>query len=545
MVKLPEAVEENLHFLSAEIEGQLRALHDYFESADEKIAARLLTRSGYSDNLRARVQSACLRAYGRKPGSSNRGMILRSADMVARNLDLISRLSRRSVTHASGIDHMELLRPEACAKAVAVVLENTRRAMPALQAGDSRTATRIGQASEKIEARYDQLFRTYTRDMRKTKHTEDLALSLLVAAEVRRMGEALRGIGEAIVSANIGQDVTFERFATLQQVLDPKGRGGARLTLEPLAETRSGSAISGVRSKGAKSDAFDAVFKDGDADKVKEERAGMKSWQSIYPGLAPRVLSYEKRGGSAALLIEHLPGQTFEHLLLGQDSDLLAAAQARLSKTLRDIWKQTRSDDPAQMGAMAQLKSRLPAVTRVHPEFGEGAGRIGTLDLPSLDTLITQAAELEEGLPAPFCVYIHGDFNLDNIIYDPVEDRIHFIDVHRSRYQDFVQDVSVFMVSAYRLQIQDAATRARLADAAAAIHKTAENFARRRRDKTYHARLALGLARSFATSTRFVHYKSHACRMMLRARFLLERLCAMPEGKADRLRVPVEDLFRD
>ena len=52
------------------------------------------------------------------------------------------------------------------------------------------------------------------------------------------------------------------------------------------------------------------------------------------------------------------------------------------------------------------------------------------------------------------------------MIYDPLDKKVRFIDLHRSRYQDYVQDVSVFMVSNYRLQVLDAGTRARIADVA-------------------------------------------------------------------------------
>ena len=63
----------------------------------------------------------------------------------------------------------------------------------------------------------------------------------------------------------------------------------------------------------------------------------------------------------------------------------------------------------------------------------------------------------------------------------------------------------------------DAQTRRRVAQVASNMHTTAAKFARTQGDKTFEYRLALGLARSFATSTRFVFDKSHARRMFVRA----------------------------
>jgi Ser/Thr protein kinase RdoA (MazF antagonist) len=157
---------------------------------------------------------------------------------------------------------------------------------------------------------------------------------------------------------------------------------------------------------------------------------------------------------------------------------------------------------------------------------------------------VTQSAQaIEANSPAPFSVYIHGDFNLDNIIYDPVEQRINFIDLHRSRYMDYVQDVSVFMVSNYRLQILDAAQRRRIMGLATGLYRIARKYADEVDDSGFHFRLALGLARSFVTSTRFILDKSLARRMFLRARFLIERAVAADPRKIDRFRVPIKEIF--
>ena len=50
------------------------------------------------------------------------------------------------------------------------------------------------------------------------------------------------------------------------------GKEDEEIKLQPLAETRSGSAISSVTMRDGNGRAVDAVFKDGDRRKVKEER---------------------------------------------------------------------------------------------------------------------------------------------------------------------------------------------------------------------------------------------------------------------------------
>ncbi|WP_323784870.1 phosphotransferase [Thalassovita sp.] len=544
MTKLPRGVRENLHFLCAELDGQLSSAESYFEAPDPARAQNVILRAGYSYNLWSRVQSAALRGLAAKKTTREAQAQLHNAALVARNLDLIARMARRSLEHAEEVEHKALLRPEAYPKIIRRVRKRIRAILPAIESRDSEMAIKIGRTKAELDAHYDQLFRTYTRDMRKSKHTEDLAISLLAANEIHRMGNALQATSEAILSASIGQSVHFDRYFSLRNMLSDADGAPGDLELEPLAETRSGSTIAGVRARDTAGDSFDAVFKDGDLGKVREERAGVKRWDSIYPGLAPKILSYEKSGQSAALLIEYLHGQTFEQVLLGESDADLEQVQVVLAKTLRDIWKRTRTDEPADMASMKQLRKRLPEVYRVHPEFETTASRIGDLGLDGFETTVRRAADRETGLPAPFSVHIHGDFNLDNVIFDATENKIHFIDLHRSRFMDYVQDVSVFMVSNYRLQAHDAQTRRRVAQVASNVHDMAARFARSQGDKTFEYRLALGLARSFATSTRFVYDKSHARRMFVRARFLLETAIACPPGKESRLKLPIKELFR-
>jgi aminoglycoside phosphotransferase (APT) family kinase protein len=544
MAKLPRTIEENLYFLCVEIDGQLLGLQDYFRCPGQAAAQKVLLRAGHSYNLASKVSNASTRKLTAKKVNHETQNLLRNVELVARNLDLISRLARRSLSHAEDVARKEYLRPDAYAKVITQVRTGLKLVQPALSRSDSKSAVRIGQTRDKLEDLYDRVFRALTADMRKSKHTADLANSLLVANEMRRIGDALQSISEAILSVNIGQPVQFERYFTLKSLL-PDAKEDDPPELEPLAETRSGSAISSVRSRDASGEAVNAVFKGGELSKVQNERAGVKSWHSIYPGLAPKILSYEKRGQSAALLIEHLPGYTFEQLVLNENDGLLADAQRTLARTLNDVWRSTRMEEPAEMSSMLQLSRRLPEVYRVHPEFKVKPQKLGTLQLTGFDDLVHAAASREAQLEASFSVHIHGDFNLDNVIYDPSERRVHFIDLHRSRYLDYVQDVSVFMVSNYRLQIQDIPVRRRLAKVACDLQAVASKFARSQKDKTYEYRLALGLARSFATSTRFVFDKSHARRMFNRARFLMELALSCPEGSEARFKLPTRELFFD
>ncbi len=139
--------------------------------------------------------------------------------------------------------------------------------------------------------------------------------------------------------------------------------------------------------------------------------------------------------------------------------------------------------------------------------------------------------------------HIHGDFNLDNIIFDPDSKRINFIDLHRSCDSDYVQDVSVFMVSNYRVPILDVNTRRRINRVVVAFHQFATRYAERNGDETFQIRLAFGLARSFITSTRFILDQSLADSMCQRGCYILERLLERNRKNAVGFSLPIKELF--
>lgn len=545
-MKLPKNIRDNLRFLCIEVDSLLESLEACFQGGVAIQGRRILDRGGYAYNLKIRIHNASLQQLSQLKKGDASIMSLRGAEFIATDLERIAELCRESVKQISYLDNLELIHAEAYPALLALIREGIGMIGAAARDSDSRQALKIGQLESQIDRAYHKLYKHYIAALKaKSKQTESLATALFIAHNVEQMGDALRNISETIISANIGQPVNFERYHALQESVEHLETEVLRgqLKVAPIAETRSGSAISGVHAGSGKSRETVAIFKEGQKRKLKEERQGVESWHEIYPGLAPRILSYKKRGQSAALLIEHLPGLTFEQIVLNGNKRQLADCLAHLHDTLQSVWQETRNNKPVMAGFMAQTAKRLPEIYKIHPEFNRGKSDICGLKPTPFADLLSKAASYEAQLKAPFSVYIHGDFNVDNIIYDPAEQRINFIDLHRSRYMDYVQDVSVFMVSNYRLQILDHEVRKRIMAVAREFCEAARQFAAKQGDDSFELRLALGLARSFITSTRFTLDKSQARRMYLRSCYLIERVLSTPSNKASSFKVPVKEIF--
>lgn len=542
-MQLPRSITDNLRLLTAEVASQVATLHGYLEDASIVRAQRIFDRAGYAANLKRRIDDGCLRHCGEVAQPHRDPGMLRQAQQIAAELDRIGALCRDCIAQVGQMRGR--LDPEPYASLLERVVDAIGLVDRALADRDTHLALRIGRVERRLDKAYRRLVAAYSKQLQAKgggKDRADLVPALFVARSVEQMGDALLAVSEAIISANLGQPFETGRYRSLKAVVEqfqPR-RSVADLAVEQVAETRSGSGISAVSADQQRL----GIFKDGIKRKVEEERVGVQNWHELYPGVAPRILSYHKRGKSAALLIEHLAGLTFEQILLYEPRSLLKEALGQLGATLTSVWKQTRTAKPVAAGFMAQLTSRLDEVYGLHPGFRQPSCRVGrSAELAAVETLIERAAQVEKRLPAPFSVYIHGDFNLDNIIYDPHERRINFVDLHRSRYMDYVQDVSVFMVSNYRLQVLDRTRRRRAMALTLAFYRFAAGYARKRGDPGFELRLALGLARSFATSTRFILDPCLARSMFLRSRYLLERVVAADLDRPKRFRIPMEDLF--
>ncbi len=546
-MQIPKSIHENLRFLIIEVGSQVANLQTYFDTYSVTMAKRILDRSGYTYNLKTSIHSGCLARIERDKNVRNAASLLRSTESVATDLVRIAELCRDCIQQVGYIGNTSHLPSKLYVSLLGRIGRGIRIIDSAIVNSDTKMALKIGRIEKKLDCAYRKLLKKYTRDLQlqKKKSTEDLVAALFVAHSLEQMGDVLLNISESIISANLGQPFSTDRYHSLQASVEllNGSDNDANVVLETVAQTKSGSGISGVSTIDNEGVEHLAIFKDGQKRKVKEERQGVESWHEIFPGLAPKILSYHKQGQSASLLIEHLAGLTFEQILLHETPKLLNQTLKQLQKTLKSVWNATRTKKSVSANYMGQLQKRLSDVYQLHPEFMCSNMQICGSTVQSFDNLLKRAKVYEENLSAPFSVYIHGDFNVDNIIYDPLEKKINFIDLHRSSYMDYVQDISVFMVSNYRLRVVDPVIRRQIRDLSINFYNFSAAYAKSKGDDGFDLRLALGLARSFAASTRFVVDKVLARAMWLRARYLLESVLLTDPKLIHKYRVPVKELF--
>lgn len=526
------SILEHFYFLRFEIENHFALVEVYVTQPKGPTAQRLVNRKGYRSTLLEKVQLAVAVDVQRRKID---GAGFQQSKSIERLANLLDHLGQACLefTDIKSLDQVPDKNLKEYAKLLRSVGKSLKLVIVNVDNSNTRQGLKIGRRIPKILARLPD--------------ASDAHYSAVLDFQVHRMVHLLSELADALLAANFGPAVRLQNYKQLKNAAHAMADHDGGFTVERLALTRSGSTIATLKAEHAASGEVMAVYKEGQSAKVIEELSGVHQWQQVYPKVAPSVLSHhvEKGVELGSMVIEHLPGRTLESLLLNSQWEEANQLVDKLCRTLRKIWKSSRTNEPAQPRYMQQLRKRMPETHHTHPTLFNVEQTICGLARPSFDQLIDRVDTLEQQVRAPFSVLIHGDFNVDNVIYDDIKDRIYFIDLHRASYSDYVQDLSVLMVSVYRLPIMDAAPRAELMRLIRQLYQFARRFAKDTKDASFDARLAIALGRSFATSTRFIYDKYFARALALRASYLLEAITLLAPQALETYTLPLEDIFND
>ena len=137
--------------------------------------------------------------------------------------------------------------------------------------------------------------------MRDTSYAENLLSTAFTAYTIERMGDSLLTISESIISSNLGMVMDSTRFQAMQDLSKiSESASPEEMQIRNVAETRSGAAVSSIQLPDGGNGSYPAIFKQGYTKKLKRERKGVESWHDVFPGLAPQIHSWKKKGKSAS-----------------------------------------------------------------------------------------------------------------------------------------------------------------------------------------------------------------------------------------------------
>jgi phosphate uptake regulator len=528
MVVIFENISENLRFMIHETENQLKASLRLFKDSNPSDFEKIFLKDDYVDNLKNLIENECFsQITSNKVLGKQELNNIRALQTIAVNLERIADQSVNITRQLGYLGDPNFIDQFEYTPLFNTILEGLEQIMPVYLKRDLQGALDICKREPQVDQLYKINFDKVMEILSTGMHTKDLITVLFIFRYLERMGDLILNIGEALILAIVGEKIKIHQFHSLQGNLSQSGFNGTitDIDLESILGSRSGCRISRVgKSRQEISKTKESIFKEGNIKKIKAEKESLEIWNTIFPGLVPRVFSYQQENKTASMLVEFLHGCTLDEIILSGEDESLNNALFVLKETSKEIWLATRKDEVINTDYIQQLLDRYPHILQVHPEFVRQEQDIGFARSLDTDRLLSRCLEIEKLLPAPFSVRVHGDFNINNLVFDPEEQRIHYIDLYRSRHADYIQDISVFLVSNFRIPVYEKKLRDRLNQIIEDFYKHAIHLAADLNDDTFSARLTLALARSFYTSTRFEHNKQFAEEMFLRSHFLLDKL---------------------
>jgi len=544
-------IQENFNFIITEVINQTNETVTYLNTFKQDLFDKIVSRDDYIDNLKSTIENDCFSAmYCSREIDQKAINLIRSTNIITINLERIADFSV-NITRQVGFlrDHSIWLSFDFM-KMCDIILSSLNQVASATLNKNLGDALRICKSEFELDQLYKEHFERIMDELRKGKNIETFITILFIFRYLERIGDSLLNIGEAILFAILGEKIKIKQFEALQQTLAESRMNLPldKLQISSFWGTRSGCNITKVgppRLTGIKK-GQESIFKTGNSAKIKKEKESIEKWAEIMPGLTPSIFSFhEDDEDNASLLIEFMSGQTLDEIILTADMEILGNAIFHLKQLLLQIWQKTKISGTFGANYMGQLLARLDPIGNVHPEYIRDHKQLGNLTVESTISMVKKCQLVEQLLPAPFSVFIHGDFNMNNILFDNDSKQIHFIDLYRSRQTDLLQDISVIIISNFRMPVFESPIRQRIHHVISSILSFTREFCEKEGDTTFDARLTLALARSFLSSIRFELNDTFAREMSLRANFLMEKIICFNEEKRPWLefRLPEEILY--
>ena len=521
---LEQGLNSDLQFLILEVKKQGRASLSVIENPTAKKIEKIKSREYFIDNLKNTIENKSYFSIHRQAdGDINHfKAIITIASNLERCADFFENIANQ-MSHVA--DH--LLFVEFDLKRYYQVIDKALDAIyPAVIQENLELAQKICDYEQTLDDYYAETAGIIRRKLRQRAKLDDMLTLMTIAQYLERVGDSFLNIGEAILDIHVGEKMGIRQFRDLKKGLESQSIdiSDEHVEFKAIMNTRSGCRVARVMSSPPGVQGHSIFYKEGAADKIDEEVGGLKLWQRKYPGRTPKILWHNSRKDTATLLLEYIDGQDLLAILINTSSKLDKALEI-LTRSMTLVWEANVRLKSRKSDFMLQLLNRKKDIQLVHSGLFEK-------DL-GFNQLIAQGKRIERDLRAPFTTLIHGDFNADNILFRLDEDSVFYVDVHRSCYGDYVQDISVFLISNFRVPIFSPEIRQRLNLANQRIYACAAEYAARQNDSTFEARLALGLFRSLVTSTRFVFDKDISNQFIERASIIMHELNAHKDNLSE------------
>lgn len=458
------------------------------------------------DSQKSRIDSLAFEGIQQlSPDQKEEVLQYRSLIKLTRNLEKIAEFFIQAASQLQYIKNKENFEDVDLRPFFDVIGESLDLIYPAFTQVDTKLAEQLSKNEQILDELYINLFEWIQSEVGKPEKSADMLTLLFINRYFERMGDKFLKIAEGIINNSIGESLSIRHYERLKEAVKflSKGDKNAEYNFTPFLFSKSGCKVGKleITSKGVTEEYF---YKQGAKNKIQEEIDSLKSWNTYFPGLTPHIMWESKGKTSSTLVVNRLNGTDLLQFCLGDNSrQRILKAGDILCEKVDEIWSKQLKKSRSSLNTIKQIKKRESAILKIHRDFYQEVKIEGISKTVKFKKLIDKAAQIEKLVKTPVLVLAHGDFNLDNIFYNEEKNKIHFIDTHRSAMRDYAQEIAVFIVSALRTKVEEENAKLKLNALCRKLFDFGLAFSKKNNDDFFQARLALGLFRSFITSTRF------------------------------------------
>jgi phosphate transport system regulatory protein PhoU len=490
-------VEDRILRMGETVQEQLTDALAAFAEHDTKSAEVVVERDDVIDNIRASLEERCFQLVHDASGVLEERRA-RSALRLVYNLERIGDSGAHIAKHclmlaSEGDDEL----PFTFDDLTKITLTGLQEAVHSFIEADLALAKQACEREQQLDELYIKRIEQVAVMVDKGTIRGRTALHVLAVLKyLEKACDFVLNIGETTVYSITGTRLTYPQFRELEALLPNEAGNGA--VYRHFWDGISGATVIEVgRPEGRR-----MVFKEGASQKIQDEFFKTIEWEGIAPNHTPRVIGITHARGRSGILREFAEGALLLDLLLSDTHpEVKEASMRQVTDVLRDIWTTTINPRPARVDYINQIRARLREVMRRHPHLAKVA-REELGELGGLYDLLSHLAAREAWLGPPFSIWIHGDLNANNVVLDHQDNGVVFIDVHRSQYGDYVQDIAVLATSSTR-KFPKGKTAKGVSRANEVLFDVAQEFATENRDLQFKTRLRLARARALMTSARF------------------------------------------
>ncbi len=523
----------DLQFLVLEVKQLFQLVKETITQCQPQHVSALEKRDNYIHNLKSRIETLSYEAIF-KLKSKDKTLILnyRALIRISSNLERIADFLIQAGRQVQYVQDKRQFKSFNLNAIYHCIEEQLNKIHLAFTEVDKKLSEELCKSEVLLDELYLEQFNFIQVNISKKEMSSDMITLLFMVRYFERIGDCFLSIGESILNISIGDSLNIKYYEKLEAVVNDLTQKNETVHYEfkPFLFSRSGCKVGRLRleriSKSGKLEQK-LFYKQGEKSKISAEIKGLKRWAKKVPETVPEIVWNTLDGNNSTLVVNYLKGENLLAYLLGEskNTDVKKVSQA-LQNKLEEVWTTQQNKKKKDSTFVQQVISRKQAIVNVHEDFFEEFKVGKKKKVVNFNQVLKDALQLEKKIQMPFRVLCHGDFNLDNIIYNPDKKSIHFIDVHRSGFNDYAQDVSVFIVSSLRIKLEDTNIKKKSNLLSQDLFAFAKTFAKKHNDDYFEARFAFGLFRSFITSTRFLHDDEWYQKMRMNALTVMEALQA-------------------